>query len=767
MSFKLLAIRPLENCNEKFLKNLKENEIYQFYNEYQFQDCDKHKIKDFSKYIKVKNVKFSPTVPEKLYGENINISAIVGKNGSGKSALVELLVASIVKISNKINKNFIKPEELYDIGENDVEKKIHAQNVENFKNSLNIDLKNINVELYFQHIKDFNVETDNDIFYCGGSEHSDIKVIRLNDEKIFITHFISENQLEWKERKMYFLNELICKEADQTVLKIKSSFFYFLKDFFYTMIINYSHFGYNTKESGEWLKGVFHKNDGYQLPVVINPYRIEGNINIISEKELATSRFLVNILQEKKLRFIQPEKEIRYVSIEVNSSKFILDEGDKDLRIDINYEEKKEILKIIYEIFNIKTTFHEKNEFFKLGLDYLLLKLKKIARYPIYRDYEKLFTDSETKFTKNNIEVKSFKIDFKTNNFRNFVNAIYTNLSHVTEKFRQALFFLEFTYIDKCDIKNNDIVTLIKLDDLFQKINISYKKKLNYPSTEPFSSFISQNFSAKHTLPSFFKTEFYFDKIISENKFSNLSSGEKQKIYSIHSVIYHLRNIVSVSNINLQTNDEIKSQKELIVYKNVNIVFDEIELYAHPEFQRKFIKDLLKALEVIKDINLNIIFITHSPFILSDIPKQNILFLKVDEGTKISKPSHYDGYNTFGANVHEMLTNGFFIESTKGEFALIKIKKFLEFYKDNIKIKRDSNKFDNFKKNYKKEIVFYSSFIPLIGEDYIRIILENHLQELKNHFSDLNYESAQIVLLEEEKRKIDEKIERLKRNDKD
>jgi hypothetical protein len=32
MSFKLLAIRPLDGCNPKFLKNLEENRIYQFYN---------------------------------------------------------------------------------------------------------------------------------------------------------------------------------------------------------------------------------------------------------------------------------------------------------------------------------------------------------------------------------------------------------------------------------------------------------------------------------------------------------------------------------------------------------------------------------------------------------------------------------------------------------------------------------------------------------------------------------------------------------------
>ncbi|NHQ67759.1 hypothetical protein HAV29_14040 [Elizabethkingia miricola] len=87
-------------------------------------------------------------------------------------------------------------------------------------------------------------------------------------------------------------------------LKISQEEYHFFKDFFYTIVINYSHYGFNSKEVGEWLDGIFHKNDGYQLPIVVNPYRNEGNIDINSEKELAASRFLVNILFEKKLRII-------------------------------------------------------------------------------------------------------------------------------------------------------------------------------------------------------------------------------------------------------------------------------------------------------------------------------------------------------------------------------------------------------------------------------------------------------------------------------
>ena len=36
MGFKLIAIRPLENCGEKFLKNLDVNRIYKFYDNFEY-----------------------------------------------------------------------------------------------------------------------------------------------------------------------------------------------------------------------------------------------------------------------------------------------------------------------------------------------------------------------------------------------------------------------------------------------------------------------------------------------------------------------------------------------------------------------------------------------------------------------------------------------------------------------------------------------------------------------------------------------------------
>ena len=65
---------------------------------------------------------------------------------------------------------------------------------------------------------------------------------------------------------------------------------------------------------------------------------------------------------------------------------------------------------------------------------------------------------------------------------------------------------------------------------------------------------------------------------------------------------------------------------------------------------------------------MNILIVTHSPFILSDVPKNNVLFLK--DGRSVTDMQE----NTFGANIHTMLQNAFFLNGvTIGDFARDKI----------------------------------------------------------------------------------------------
>lgn len=129
-------------------------------------------------------------------------------------------------------------------------------------------------------------------------------------------------------------------------------------------------------------------------------------------------------------------------------------------------------------------------------------------------------------------------------------------------------------------------------------------------------------------------------------------------------------------------NEKIHEDNEVLL-----IAIDEGDLGFHPDWQKKYFSILVKFLPLIfKNQKIQLILSTHSPFILSDIPKSNCIFLKkdeegyskVDEGLAIS--------NTFGANIHELLADAFFMEGGLiGDFAKGKINALL---KDLIELKQ-------------------------------------------------------------------------------
>ena len=235
--------------------------------------------------------------------------------------------------------------------------------------------------------------------------------------------------------------------------------------------------------------------------------------------------------------------------------------------------------------------------------------------------------------------------------------------SHVTFKIERALFFLR----KLLEPRNASIWRAAKVQgyidfdlyDLLRWMEIKEIKDLDL--------------IFERIPPSVFKIDFILDT----NKLSvyndleegelptleSLSSGEQQKIHIINGVVYHLNNIFSVHN----SNSLIPRTK----YNYVNIVFDEIELYFHPDFQREFIYDLLQNIKRLSHITkdkdkrikgLNLIFSTHSPFILSDIPLQNILKIEYNQKLKAAVPI-LEGTQTFGANIHDLLANSFFFKN--------------------------------------------------------------------------------------------------------
>jgi len=110
--------------------------------------------------------------------------------------------------------------------------------------------------------------------------------------------------------------------------------------------------------------------------------------------------------------------------------------------------------------------------------------------------------------------------------------------------------------------------------------------------------------------------------------------------------------------------------------------FDEIINFFHPNWQKQFINIFIEFLqENYQEYNFHIILTTHSPFIISDLPKENIIFLDKDENGKCKV---VDGLKekkeTFGANIHTLLSDSFFMENGFiGKFAESKINEVIKY----------------------------------------------------------------------------------------
>lgn len=203
-----------------------------------------------------------------------------------------------------------------------------------------------------------------------------------------------------------------------------------------------------------------------------------------------------------------------------------------------------------------------------------------------------------------------------------------------------------------------------------------------------------------------FKQNFY-KKNNNDNEvysFYNLSTGEQR-------ILRFFGDLLSAVNQDIDT-----------------FIFDEMDLSWHPEWQRKMVYYVVDFFDKLKlDKKINIIFTTHSPFILSDMPKENVIMLYRDNNGYAKKYNSEE--NTFGANIHDLFNNNFFFNDcdgicTMGEFAKDYISRIIEEIEKKLaQIKSVENSNLPQQKRVEKitrEITDLEKKIQIIGEPIIR-----------------------------------------------
>ncbi|MGG0447476.1 AAA family ATPase, partial [Bacillus mycoides] len=186
--------------------------------------------------------------------------------------------------------------------------------------------------------------------------------------------------------------------------------------------------------------------------------------------------------------------------------------------------------------------------------------------------------------------------------------------------------------------------------------------------------------------------------------------------------------------------------------RNIIICLDEPEESFHPEWARKYIYYLTTFLNQMKKgqhIKYQVIISTHSPFIVSDIPKSNITCIKLLEQdgayTRITEKANFG----FGSNLYDIIKDDFFLDSSIGEFATREINKVLE----------RINNLSNYNEETVKDI---QSFINVIDDKFIQNKLNAILKQKVREVMSDDEKKARI-------RELEEELSRLKgsNNDKD
>ncbi|OAV65549.1 hypothetical protein Barb4_03308 [Bacteroidales bacterium Barb4] len=441
-NFSIIALKVLQGNSPNIQKILKED-WYLFNQSYKVEKDVLKKNKNYP-------------LKDDFFSMNISISAIVGKNGSGKDSILEI----VYRMINNFSFILLKEQQ---------------------KNGAFIE--DIYADLYFV--------IDNELvtLHCRGNfvgfkNKADEYGFDLCNDKNSIPP-------EFKSYKI--VNGITKKESIEIA-----------KTFFYTIVTNYSlqafldtdysdersrRFDKKTGEykydpAASWINNLFHKNDGYMTPIVLNPYREKDDekkeqILKLSTEQHLTKQRITEILIESKNSNKQFIDDYQLNSIDYRYDpekilrKFPDYESPNNLRSDFikawNHVDNPETYtSIILKGFGYEDTTLSDNaqDYITDAYIYLVYKTLHIASiYPSYDQYRKLAKEGDFK-----TEVK----DGEKETLESLVKAILKDKSHITLRISQTLNFIEKYDLQKLkEFKNKEF------DFTYENYISTFKSKKN------------------------------------------------------------------------------------------------------------------------------------------------------------------------------------------------------------------------------------------------------------------------------------------------
>jgi hypothetical protein len=143
-------------------------------------------------------------------------------------------------------------------------------------------------------------------------------------------------------------------------------------------------------EECNWLHGIFHKNDGYQTPIVITPFRDNGNIDINKENHLALERQVTLLARQKGLRIINGHLKAESLKYSYETDTYYGFRAVKSLGY-VNLTEKgyqslrNDIVKAWSDVVGEDIKKHQTDRaYYEQAIDYLVYKTLKISKQCLF-----------------------------------------------------------------------------------------------------------------------------------------------------------------------------------------------------------------------------------------------------------------------------------------------------------------------------------------------------------------------------------------------
>ena len=569
---------------------------------------------------------------------HISVSSIVGRNGAGKTTMIDV----ILRIINNFSYCLLD-------GKADDNNDYHTDKGRKLSYA-----KGLKASLYF--------ETD-----------GNIGLIKCQNDDLYYSYYSKSSK-----KTVEYNNVTLSKIKNKDVI---------LKNFFYTIECNYSQYGFrpadyepihkdneiNEQEiNGDLIEGLFHKNDGYLSPAVLTPFRENGLIDYDQEERLANRRLItLAILYYTQNKQFIPGYNPSHLTFTFDKNFLAVSRDSlvKNTRV-FNSSQISTLIECFQASWQFFLRARNRRSYYSEDEAYLLsyLGYKSLKICLKYHNYQRRFA-LKTFCKELEKGGDAFENYIRSENFHKRVNtivkALYNDTSHIALKIHQCISFMDKDY----RTNNNEPVSI---DEYLKEITRHTYDNV-FKALPP--AYYSVELTMRHSDVPINKNMYDYDKYnyFSRNNvrnnefhFSQMSSGERQLMNSMSYVLYHIKNIQS-----------IKPDADRVAYHHINLIFDEAELYYHPDYQRYLVYRIIDMLywchiDRRRIRSVNIILATHSPYVLSDIFTEKSLYLQSGKKKEIKE-------QTFGANYYNMLQHSFFFdESPMGEIATNSIEEWIK-----------------------------------------------------------------------------------------